>query len=348
MERNQEIVTMLKLMPQPAFLVQDGIIRHTNAAAGIYLLQENTPLSTIMEHGTEDYTAFNDGSLYLSLRLGHLRLGASVIHIGSWDLFTLEQPSEQDQLRVLALAAQQLRGPMTSLMLSTDAWMQQDNAQTAAASRSIHQLLRIISNMSDAQQYAQPGSDRREYCDFVSILGEILEKSNAYLQESGIPMQWELPSTPVYTMLDRDKLERAVLNMLANAIKFASGPKTVSVRLKVTGDRLHLSVNGESTITNANVYCNFQRQPSLEDPRHGLGLGMVLIRSFALSHGGCVLTDQPTPNASRITLTLPICKTFDGQVRSPLMQIDYACQQDRCLLELSEVLPIAAYRTENR
>lgn len=348
MERNQEIVTMLKLMPQPAFLVQDGLIRHTNSAASIYLLQENTPIADILANGIEDYTAFSDGSLYLGLRLGHILLGASVTHIGVWDLFTLEHPSAQDQLQALSLAAQQLRAPMTSLMISTDQWMRQGNDNAAATSRSIHQLLRIINNMSDAEQYANPSTDRREYSQVVSVLQEILEKAQMHLAHTNTQLCWELAAAPVYTMLDRDKLERAVLNLLANAFKFASDNDPVWVRMKVIGSRILLSVSSKSTIDDTNIYHNFQRQPSIEDPRRGIGLGMVLVRSFALSHGGCVLTDHPNAQASRVTLTIPICPTPDGQVRSPHIQIDYACQQDRCLLELSEVLPISAYKSENR
>ena len=66
---------------------------------------------------------------------------------------------------------------------------------------------------------------------------------------------------------------------------------------------------------------------------------MVLIRSAAASHGGAVLIDQPEGSGTRVTLTLAIRQDTSGNVRSPLLRMDYAGERDHGLLELSESLP---------
>lgn len=343
MEIKQEIITMLNMLPQPAFLVQRGVICHTNAAAGVYLLQKNTPIAPMLADYAADYAAFTDGTLYLALQLGNARLGASITKMADCELFTVEQPTEQAQLQALSLAAQQLRMPMVALMAEAE-----QHFDSASGNRSMHQLLRIINNMSDAQHFARPEYGKMELSEVGSVLAEVLEKVQSYLIQVNTQLYWELPNEPVYTMLDRDKLERALLNLLTNAIKFSDGDRTIHVRLKKGEHRLLLSVTAGNTLPDADIFHRFQRQPMIEDPQYGLGLGMVLIRSAALAHGGSVLSDRPDPQHSRITLALPIRTSSGSEIRSPALHVDYAGERDHCLVELADVLPTEFYRTDNK
>ena len=90
----------------------------------------------------------------------------------------------------------------------------------------------------------------------------------------------------------------------------------------------------------------FLREPTLEDPTRGVGLGMVLIRSVAANHGGAVLVDHPDAEHTRITLSLAICHGKGDLVRSPVLRLDYAGERDHGLLELSDVLPAELYAME--
>lgn len=341
MEIKPEIITMLNMMPQPAFLVQDGVIRHTNAAAGIYLLQENAPIAPMLSGCAADYEAFTGDSLYLSLQIGGVRLGASVTKLDGCELFIMEQPTEQAQLQALSLAAQQLRMTLTTAIAEAER-----HFDSASGNRSLQQTLRIINNMSDAQHFARPEYGRMELSECVSVLSEILEKADAYLSQVNTPLQWQLPSEPIYTVLDRDKLERALLNLLDNAVKFSDESKPIRVQLKQNGQRLLLSVSTENPLPEGDIFHRFQRQPLLEDPKNGLGLGMLLVRSAALAHGGSVLIDRPDTKHSRITLALPIRIPSETEMRSPALHIDYAGERDHYLVEFSDILPIDAYRIE--
>ena len=103
------------------------------------------------------------------------------------------------------------------------------------------------------------------------------------------------------------------------------------------------SGNGMADEIRGNVHTRFRRQPGLEDSRFGIGLGMVMIRSAAAAHGGAVLIDHPEGCGTRITMSLPICQSTDRVVHASMLQIDYAGERDHALIELSEVLPSAAY-----
>lgn len=348
MEIKQEIITMLHMLPQPAFLVRDGMVCYANAAAGVYLIWQDLPVAELLADGMEDYAAFSEGNLYLALRLGGSRVGTVVTELEGCHLFTLEQPTEQAQLQGMALAAQQMRGPLSAMMAASAEFMPDASAghpESAAQFHCrMHQLLRRINNMSDALHYAQPESGWMEYTEMASFLEEILEKAGSLAEQGGYTIRYQLPREPVCTMADREKTERALLNMLSNAMKFAPRESEILVQLAHRGDRLCLSVTGFGERLSGDIYTRFCRQPMLEDPRNGIGLGMALIRGTALAHGGAVFTDQPEEGRNRVTLSLPIRRPEDPGLRTPIMHMDYAGGYDHCLLELSDVLPPGLYQ----
>ena len=85
----------------------------------------------------------------------------------------------------------------------------------------------------------------------------------------------------------------------------------------------------------------------MEDGRYGIGLGMVIIRTAAAAHSGTVLIQHPKDAGTRITMTLPIRQDTDPMVRSDLLRVDYAGEQNHRLLELSDCLPASAYLKHN-
>ena len=163
-------------------------------------------------------------------------------------------------------------------------------------------------------------------------------------EQSGYTIRYQLPAEPVCTVADREKVERALLNLLSNAMKYASGEGEILVQLARRGDRLCLSVTGSGERLPSDIYTRFCRQPMLENPRNSIGLGMVLIRAAALSHGGAVFTDQPEAGRNRVTLSLPIRRPENPGLRTPVLHMDYAGGYDHCLLELSDVLSPELYQ----
>lgn len=348
MEIKQEIITMLHMLPQPAFLVRDGMVCHANAAAGVYLIREDLPIAELLAEGIEDYAAFSGGSVYLALQLGGIRVGTAVTELENYHLFTLEQPTEQAQLQGMALAAQQIRGSLSAMLAASAEFMPDASAANPESAGQfywrVHQLLRRLDNMSDALHYAQPDGGWMEYTEMAGFLEEILEKAGSLAERGGYTIRYQLPRETICTMADREKIERALLNMLSNAMKFAPRESEILVQLNRRGNRLCLSVAGEGEHLSGDIYTRFCRQPMLEDPRNGIGLGMALIRATALAHGGAVFTDQPEEGQNRVTLSLPIRRPENPGLRTPIMHMDYAGGYDHCLLELSDVLPPELYQ----
>lgn len=358
MTEQTEFNKMLELMSQPAFCVKDGIITQANRAAKRYLIEPGTPVAPMLGDAAEEYGLFRQGCLFLNLFIAHQYFSASVTPVDDQHVFVLDPEEEQPSLRALALAAQELRKPVSDLMAITDRLFPELEhegndrraAQVTHMNHSLYQLLRIVFNMSDASRYSQVGLQRRAFRNIGTILEELFEKAAELVEHRHITLNYQGLMGPVRTMVDEEKLERAVLNMISNAMKYTGEGGTINARLARRGDRLFLSVqddgSGVPDDVISHMHRRYERAPALEDPRHGLGLGMAMIRSCATAHGGSVMVTHPEGTGARITMTIAVWEEQEPTVRTKVLRPDYAGERNHLLLELADCLPVELYATE--
>lgn len=356
MEEQQDLLGMLDLMVRPGFCVKENQIVKVNQAAESYFLSPGMAVDPLLLTGKEEYREFTGGCLYLTLSLSGKPLGASVTRMQDVDVFLIEQDADSKELRSMALAARELRNPLSGVMATANslfpmAALQGDDHvrdQVARMNRGLFQMLRVLGNMSDADRYAS--NTRQETIAIHDELAEIIKKSQVLVSQTGIQLTYAPLEESIYCLADKEQLERAVLNMLSNAVKFTSPGGIIEASLTRRGRMLRLSIQdsgaGIAESVRANVFHRYLRQLTIEDSRFGIGLGMVLIRSTAAHHGGTVLIDHPADKGTRITMTLEIRQSGSSTVRSPMTRIDYAGGYDHTLLELSDSLPASIYEKE--
>ena len=356
MDKFQTVFGMLDLMQRPAFCVQNQTVIKVNPAAAPFLIETGSNVTALLHTGAEEYADFEGGCLYLTLSIAGNTLGASVVRMGEVDIFTIQQDDVDPQLQALALAARELREPLSNVMTMTDQLfptLDGDNTkaqdQISRINRGLFQMLRILGNMSDAERYRADTGMRQEVRDITALLEEVFHRGTALAAHAGVTLQYSGHPESVYTLTDAAKLERMVLNILSNALKFTPAGGTITAKLIRRGNRMYLSVadsgSGIAENLRGDLFSRYNREVTVEDSRYGLGLGMVLIHSAATVHGGTVLVDHPEGTGTRITVSLAI-RQSDTTVRSPRMRIDYAGERDHGLIELSDVLPAELYRKD--
>ncbi len=355
MEQINNTAAMLDYIIQPAFCVKDGKILHVNRAAEAYLLTVGGEILPMISIGQEEYQAFTEGCLYLTLSLCDQSYGFTVSHVDGLELFILEPEADNGQLRAMALAARELREPLANIMTMADKLFPTiSNADAPAAqeqiariNRGLYQMLRVIGNMSDAARYTYETAPALEQRDVCGILEEIFSHARELGRLSNIDIRFTAPQEAIYIPVDAQKLERAVYNILSNAMKFTPSGGWIEAKLTNRGSKLYLTVedsgSGIPASLRGTVYSRYLREPSVEDGRHGIGLGMVLVYAAAAAHGGTVLMEQPENGGTRITMTLSTDNDHSGMLRSNILQVDYAGERSHGLVELSDILPHGAY-----
>ncbi len=359
MEHPENSAQMLDLLMRPAFSVKDGIVTARNRAAAQYMIEPGCPISQLLATGQEEYAAFRDGCLYLQLSICDKSRGASVTHIDGQDIFLLEDEAETEALQSLALAAKELRAPLSAVLACVDRLFptldtEADGAvreQMASINRGLFQMLRIVGNMSDALRYCSESRSNLEAMDIRALIGEIFDRAAALAEEAGVSIRLRNLPQPVYCAINREMLERAIYNLLSNALRSAPKGSCISAEVTRHGKRLSLTVrdcgSGIPADILSSVYTRFLRAPGIEDGPQGIGLGMLLIRSAAAIHGGTVLIRQSGDHGTAITLSITITDPGSGMLRSPVLKIDYAGERDHGLIELSNILPAASYLPQN-
>ncbi len=249
MDRITDAMDMVDHLSQPAFCVKEGIIVKVNPAAAAGLLEPFTPVADLMQTGREEYAAFGGGCLYLTLSLCGQATGACVSRKADFDLFVLDRDADRSELQAMALAARELREPLSSMMITAnrlfpmaDIKTSEEAEQVARMNRSLFQLLRIVSNMSDAGRYAADTGSRQEVRDICAIVSETVDKVRSLSEFTGIAVACDLHPEPVYSLVDAEKLERAIYNIVSNALKFTPEGGNLQISLTRRENKHYISV----------------------------------------------------------------------------------------------------------
>lgn len=349
MEEQKEQFRLLDMMSQPVFCVKDNRIIMSNAAARQLLLAENDEIRPLLGSGAGEYGDFSGGSLYLTLKLASGEIGACVRKWEDMDVFELDE-QDSSVLQALSLASRELRKPLSAAITSTASLLeQQENPeirmQLAGLNQGLYRMLRILGNMSDAPD--SMSSSRQETTEAGSFFFQIFEKAGTLLAGRNIRLEFSGLEKPVYCLIDRDQMERAVLNILSNAAKFSPAGSTVNASLTRRGQTLRLSVqdsgSGIAQEVMGSLFRRYLRQPGIEDSRLGLGLGIQMIHRAAVRHGGTLLITPCGDSGTRVILTVAIRQNPSGTLRSPVFSLDYTGGIDHALVELADCLPAELY-----
>lgn len=344
MEEQKDVFDLLDMMVQPVFCVKENTVIRSNAAAQQLFFRVGDDIRPLLEQGAEEYASFSGGCLYLSLSIAGQPVGACVRRMDGTDIFELD--TENESLRVLALAASQLRKPLSGALSQTARLLdsQADSEtlqQLSQLNRSLYQILRVLGNMTDAEYIAS--QCRMETTDVPALFREIFEKAQTLVSQSSVRLSYESLDETIYCLADPAQLERAVLNILSNAVKFTPEGGSVTASLVRRGRTLRLTVqdsgSGIAQEVMGNLFQRYLRQPGIEDSRFGLGLGIRMVHAAAVHHGGTLLVTQGDQGGTRIVMTMAIRQRDENRFGSPVFSVDYTGGFDHTLVELSECLP---------
>ena len=338
MEISNIALQMLEHIERPGFLAHKGQILYVNSRAVQQGLSKDTSLSALLADNYAQYEAFTEGSLHLSVYIHCVAYAATVEKLEGFDLFLLQPTEDLGQLQTLALVAQQMRIPLSGLINALE------DTHNPQANRSAQQLHRMVSNMSDAIRYTAERQPDLTVHDLRKVTDEIMESVIARLQNSDVTIRYTGLNTSLYCLIDTELLERAILNLISNAIKAHS--TCIQLTLSKKEKSVHLCVrdNGDGVADHlrGQMFSRFQREPSLFDSSYGLGLGMVIVHCAAKAHKGAVLMEHLQPKGLQVTMTLAIMEG-ESMMQSTPFKFDYLGGMDHVTTELSDVLPYSMY-----
>jgi two-component system, OmpR family, heavy metal sensor histidine kinase CusS len=146
--------------------------------------------------------------------------------------------------------------------------------------------------------------------DVGELLGGMREYYEASAVESGIMLTTAPTGEPIFAKLDRTLIQRAVGNLIANAV--AHTPRGGQVELRTDADattiRIEVSDTGEGIPQDAlpKVFDRFYRvDKSRSQASGGIGLGLSIVQSITMLHGGRVEIASKPGHGTCVTLHIP-------------------------------------------
>jgi len=151
----------------------------------------------------------------------------------------------------------------------------------------------------------------RERVNVTKLLDSVREYYEAAASDGGISLSSEDANPPVIAQADRTLLQRAIGNLVSNAVAHTppGGLVLLKSKAETSGVQIEVSDTGVGIPAEAlpKVFDRFFRvDGSRSQASGGTGLGLAIVQSIMVLHGGKVEITSEPGHGTRVTLRVPI------------------------------------------
>jgi signal transduction histidine kinase len=119
-----------------------------------------------------------------------------------------------------------------------------------------------------------------------------------------------------------DKVERVLLNLLANALRYTPARGAILVAAREAGGEVVISVDdsgpGIESGNEGRIFERFWRGDTARPPgQDGAGLGLAIAKGLVEAHGGRIWAQSRTGGGTRVAFTLPVAASGKKETHVP-------------------------------
>lgn len=291
------IVGILTFSVGAAFFVSRYMTRPIRKISGTACQMAEFDLAVRCETGRTDEIgilseSLNGMAMNLDTAMGELREANEQLQRD----IELERTREQQRRDFFSAVSHELKTPITILKgelegMIYNVGIYKDKEKylrhSLKTTESMENLVREILSISKMEG----GSFelRREEICLSELVSEVMEKYQVLADERGLELKVELDASAA-CVGDGRLLEKAVSNIVGNAVAYSPGDETVFVELGLEGDRAVLSVeNTGANISEEDMLQLFEPFYRVDKSRNrhsgGSGLGLYIVKIILSLHG---------------------------------------------------------------
>jgi two-component system sensor histidine kinase KdpD len=223
--------------------------------------------------------------------------------------------SDAMKTAVLRAVSHDLRSPLMAILTAAGALARDDLELDPKDERELastilgegQRLDRLIDNLLDLSRLE---ADALRPEPDIWALDDLIVQALGELGEAGHRIEVELPEESVAVRLDAVQIERALVNLLENALKYSPETEPVRVQVTHTPTRALIRVvdrgSGISSADRERIFEPFQRGAG---GGQGAGLGLAIARGFAEANGARVWAESRPGQGATFVLELPALET---------------------------------------
>jgi two-component system sensor histidine kinase MprB len=208
------------------------------------------------------------------------------------------------QRELVADASHELRTPLTSLRTNIEVLDRGD--ALAPADRSallldvrtqLEEFGRLVDGLVELARGDGPATAPTSVA-LRAVLEDVVDRATVFAGATSITVD----ADDSVVIAERDRLERALHNLVDNAVKHGGGPVAITVREGTVVVRDHGPGFDDQDVER--VFDRFYRAPAARS-RPGLGLGLSIVAQVADAHGGSYAARTHPEGGAEVTLRLP-------------------------------------------
>jgi signal transduction histidine kinase/DNA-binding response OmpR family regulator len=220
--------------------------------------------------------------------------------------------------RFFANISHELRTPVTILtgmleLLQDKITSVKEKEKLAAAFNNSRKLQRMVEEMLDLSRM-ESGLPvyKKEQLEIRKLTRRIVYAFETLMDQKGITLSYvDEIGDDVFVLLDEDKYEKIINNLLYNAIKFNKPAGAVRIGLSLSPGKVLISIEDSGYgITPADLPHIFDRfyqgTTSIKPASPGSGIGLSLVKEFTVMQGGEVSVSSVPGEGAAFLLTFPI------------------------------------------
>jgi two-component system phosphate regulon sensor histidine kinase PhoR len=228
----------------------------------------------------------------------------------------------RNQSEFVRIVSHDLRSPLTSMqgfasMLELGLVGELNEKQAQFVEKilaGIAQITALVDNIQDAGRF-DPETGfyemQRSACDVGEIVVRIVQNHLVPAEKQELTIAVNVADDVPIISADTNMLERAITNLVDNAIKYTPNGGKVDVKVHCQNNELHISVRDTGLGISADQQKQlFQRHVRLARQEHkkikGTGLGLFIVKSVAQRHGGNASVNSVEGEGSTFTMSIPL------------------------------------------
>ncbi|MDU0204348.1 cell wall metabolism sensor histidine kinase WalK [Paenibacillus sp. MAH-36] len=233
---------------------------------------------------------------------------------------TDQEKLEQARREFVANVSHELRTPLTTIKSYLEALDDGAIEEPQLASRFIsvtrsetERMIRLVTDLLHLSRLDSKQSMMSKSTTLVSeMLEEVADRFSFQLQQRKIEIVIRVEKGVTGLLLDRDKIDQVLDNLVSNAIKYTGDEGAIRLEArKIEKDMLEISVQDNGIgIPKKDLTRIFDRFYRVDKARSrnmgGTGLGLSIAREIVKAHGGTISLESELGQGTRVVFTLPI------------------------------------------
>lgn len=173
-------------------------------------------------------------------------------------------------------------------------------------------LLKLVNNLIDSTKFdcGYYEYEPKNY-NIVHFIENIAMSVADFAKQNDITLTFDTDVEEKIMAFDLEKLERTMLNLLSNSIKYTNSPGKIEVLLKDCGETFNITVKDNGIgIPNNKLKVIFERFKQVENRlrkrSEGSGIGLSLVKDLVKIQGGTIEVKSEVGVGSEFTIKLPV------------------------------------------